>query len=253
MSKIKDDNKPVFDETLVADGFLFSTPTYRYLYIGPWSWEKQQWLNQNPDKWRRIEDVQREAASLAAPVKSEIDVGAAPVGSDGQTSSHDFRKDEGEESDLTLVDTPVDNSSPPYQPESVLAPANEVVSSGSIQTELPPSAESAARETSDSETDTIPLEETGRKQGRAGGRPRKKRKKSAKVSKSRQKLSPELMRVVLENLRKCPIQSVAASKAGIHRRTLEYWIKRSEAGDDGYDIEWQGVMWRFHEHCKTAI
>ena len=30
-------------------------------------------------------------------------------------------------------------------------------------------------------------------------------------------------------------------KAGIHRKTLEYWIKRSEAGDDGYDVKWQGV------------
>jgi hypothetical protein len=30
-------------------------------------------------------------------------------------------------------------------------------------------------------------------------------------------------------------------------------MKCSEAGNDGYDIEWQGVIWRFHEHCQTAI
>ena len=47
--------------------------------------------------------------------------------------------------------------------------------------------------------------------------------------------------IVLDSLTECPILSHAARKAGIHRKTLEYWIKRSEAGDDGYDIEWQGV------------
>ena len=61
------------------------------------------------------------------------------------------------------------------------------------------------------------------------------------------------MRIVLDSLRECPILSHAASKAGIHRKTLEYWIKRSKAGDDGYDIEWRGEIWRFHEHCESAI
>ena len=61
------------------------------------------------------------------------------------------------------------------------------------------------------------------------------------------------MRIVLECLREYPVLSDAASKAGIHRKTLAYWIKCSEAGNDGYDIEWQGEIWRFHEHCRTAI
>jgi hypothetical protein len=30
-------------------------------------------------------------------------------------------------------------------------------------------------------------------------------------------------------------------------------MKCSAAGDAGYDIEWQGVERRFHEHCKSAI
>jgi hypothetical protein len=67
----------VIDQSRVADGYLFATRTYRYLYVGQWSWEKPQWLKDNPDKWRRIEDVQREAASPAAPVKSEVNVVAA--------------------------------------------------------------------------------------------------------------------------------------------------------------------------------
>ncbi|HTV29202.1 MAG TPA: hypothetical protein VMF32_15570, partial [Xanthobacteraceae bacterium] len=87
-----------------------------------------------------------------------------------------------------------------------------------------------------------PLGAKGSKRGRSGG--------SAKAGGM---LSPERMRIVLESLRECPILWVAASKAGIHRRTLEYWIKRSRAGDAGYDVEWQGEIWRFHEHCESAI
>ena len=61
------------------------------------------------------------------------------------------------------------------------------------------------------------------------------------------------MRIVLDSLTEFPILSDAASKAGIHRKTLEYWIKCSAAGHDGYDIEWQGETWKFHEHCEAAI
>jgi hypothetical protein len=39
-------------------------------------------------------------------------------------------------------------------------------------------------------------------------------------------------------------------QAGIYRETLEYWLGRSAAG---YDIEWQEIEWRFHEHCASAI
>jgi hypothetical protein len=66
-------------------------------------------------------------------------------------------------------------------------------------------------------------------------------------------LSPERMRIVLDSLTEVPILNQAATKAGIHRKTLEYWLTRSEAGDSGYDIEWQGMEWRFHEHCPSAI
>ena len=79
----------------------------------------------------------------------------------------------------------------------------------------------------------------------------KKQKPSAGSSKS-PKLSVERMLIVLESLRECPILSRAAEKAGIHRKTLEYWLRCSKAGDDGYDLVWQGVLWRFHEHCASA-
>ena len=81
----------------------------------------------------------------------------------------------------------------------------------------------------------------------------KKQKPPAGISRSTPKLSPKLMRIILNALTEYPVLSDAASKAGIHRKTLEYWIKRSAAGDDGYDIKWQGLTWRFHEHCESAI
>lgn len=80
-----------------------------------------------------------------------------------------------------------------------------------------------------------------------------KQKPSAGISRSTPKLSPELMRIVLNSLTKYPVLWHAANKAGIHRKTLKYWMDRSAAGDDGYDIKWQGLTWRFHEHCESAI
>jgi hypothetical protein len=80
-----------------------------------------------------------------------------------------------------------------------------------------------------------------------------KQKLPAGIARSTPKLSPKIMRIVLNSLRKRPIRYLAALAAGIHPKTLAYWIRRSEAGDDGYDIRWQGITQRFHEHCESAI
>jgi hypothetical protein len=80
-----------------------------------------------------------------------------------------------------------------------------------------------------------------------------KQKPPAGIARSTPKLSPKIMRIVLNSLKKRPILYPAALAAGIHRKTLERWLKRSEAGDDGYDIKWQGITQRFHEHCESAI
>ena len=61
------------------------------------------------------------------------------------------------------------------------------------------------------------------------------------------------MLIVIEALRECPILARAAAKAGLHRKSLEYRLKCSKAGQDGYDIEWEGRQWRFHEACAAAI
>src|SRR5271156_3037503 len=80
-----------------------------------------------------------------------------------------------------------------------------------------------------------------------------KQKPLAGIARSTPKLCPELMLLVLDALAEDPFLYQAAHKAGIHPKTLAYWIRRSEAGDDGYDIEWEGIEWRFHELCKLAI
>jgi hypothetical protein len=80
-----------------------------------------------------------------------------------------------------------------------------------------------------------------------------KQKPPAGIARSTPKLSPRIMRTVLNSLSKYPVEYYAALAAGIHPKTPAYWIRRSEAGDDGYDIKWQGLTQRFHEHCESAI
>jgi hypothetical protein len=93
----------------------------------------------------------------------------------------------------------------------------------------------------------------GPKRGRRRGRQPENQKLPEKVAKAGRILSPERMRIILDSLTEVPILKHAATKAGIHRKTLEYWLRRSAAGDAGYDIEGQGIEWRFHEHCTSAI
>ena len=130
--------------------------------------------------------------------------------------------------DAGLVEIPAGDRSPPHEP-TLPTPVTTTVENGG--------AKVAMSEAEGPKTETTPLAAMGRKRGRRPGR----------------QLSPERMRIVLDSLRESPFLFNAARKAGIHRKTLEYWIKRSEAGDAGYDIEWQGLEWRFHEHCESAI
>jgi hypothetical protein len=103
---------------------------------------------------------------------------------------------------------------------------DRVIPSPSTQTEVLPRAKSSA-------IGELPIEATVSKQDRIGHRRLNKRKPSAGRSKSARKFSPELARIVLDALSKNPIQSDAARNAGIHRKTLEYWVRRSKAGHEG--------------------
>lgn len=242
----------VFDRSRVADGYLFATHRDRCLYLGESARGRLHWLKENPGQWRSLEDVEQEVARLRPAVERETNLEAGPAEPNGQTSSHDVRKDGGEESDVTLVDTPAKDCSLPYQPTSLPVPVPAIIK-GTTKAELLPPAKAAMSEAEGPKIEeTTPFGAMGAKRGRSGDRQIKKQKLPAEVSKAGRKLSPERMRIVLDSLRELPILSDAASKAGIHRKTLEYWMKCSEAGNEGYDIEWQGLEWRFHEHCEAA-
>src|SRR5271155_2600588 len=120
--------KPVIDENLVAEGFLFATSRDRCRYLGTWSWEKPRWLEQNKGSYRYLDEVLQETAQLGRPDNVE----AAPTGPNCETSSRDIRKDGGDGDNSSLVRTLPEHRSPPHQPTSLPAPAvSENVASGS--------------------------------------------------------------------------------------------------------------------------
>ena len=214
----------VIDRSRVADGYLFATHLDRCRYLGNSARDRLHWLKENPGKWQSLEDAEQQVTRLRPAVASETNPEAAPAEPNGQTSPHDVRKDEGEESDVTLVDTPDGDSSPPYQPTSLSVPVPAIIT-GTTKAELLPPAKAAMRETKGPKAGAAPLGPMGRNPGRGGGRQLKKQKLPAEVSKAGRKISPECMRAVLKGLSKCPVLCVAASKAGIHRKTLKYWMK----------------------------
>ena len=246
----------VIDRSLVLGDLVFATHRDRCLYIGTSIMDRQLWLEEHAGDWRRIEDVQREAVSPAPPAESEIGIGPALARPNSQMSSRDVRKGGDAEDNAALVDARAGDCSPPHEPASPPTALTEPIANETMEAELPSRAKVEMSEGTGSKTETTPLKAMRRKPGRSGGRKLKKQKLPAEVAKAGRKLSPERIRrmlIVIESLRERPILSYAASKAGIHRKTLAYWIKRSKAGDDGYDIKSQGEILRFHEHCEAAI
>ena len=123
------------DKGRIFDGYVFATPGDRCRYIGTSVRDRPQWLKKNVGRWRRIEDVQQEAAPPAPPVESEIDLGAEPAGPNGQTSSRGVRDNSGDEDDVALVDTLAGDRSPPHAPASP-PPVKPTVTKGSTKAEL---------------------------------------------------------------------------------------------------------------------
>lgn len=217
-----------FEKSHTFDGYVFASPGERCWYVRlSLDRPRQRWLREHPDRWRRIADVQQEAAPPAPPVESEIDLGAEQAGLNGQT--RDARDNGDNEDNVALVDTLAGDRSPPLEP-TLPTPVTTTVESGDVTV--------AVSETKEPKTETTPLGAMDRKRGRRRGR---------------QDSLEKSLRIIVDSLRESPILSVAAAKAGIHRKTLEYRLKRSEAGDDGYNFEWQGVYWSFHEHCQSAM
>jgi hypothetical protein len=241
--------KLVIDYRLVAEGYLFASNRDRCLYLGKSVSEKPHWLEVNVGGFRPLADVEKEVAQLGAPGENKNSVEAARAELNGQTSAHDVAKKDDDENDVASVDTL--ECSPSHEPAPL--PASEIIKNETMPLEPLRRAKVTVSETEGSRTETAPVGAIGGKGGRSAGRQIKKQKQPEEVANSGRMLSPERMRIVLDSLRECPILWVAAAKAGIHRRTLEYWIKCSWAGDARYDIEWQGEIWRFHEHCESAI
>jgi hypothetical protein len=205
------------DPALVFDGFVFRNHNARGRYIGTDLAKRPQWLKDNPDKWCCLKAIREKAAQ-----RTNSDDVIATVQLDASLSNLDannFANGVAGAAAKLPVDVPLSSDL------SMAAP----------------------------ETDTTPLGVIHHTRGPSGDRRRKKRKPSAGSSKSAPKLSPEHMIIVLESLEACPILARAAEKAGIHRKTLEYWLRCSEAGHDGYDLVWQDVLARFHVHCEAAI
>ena len=203
----------MIDRTRTAGNLFIYEHLDRCRYLGKSARDQSRWLEENPDKWVRIEDVRQEDAPGRAPVEAEKALGAGPAEPSDPTSSNDVRQ------------------------------AGDALAGGFI-----PPAKAMSEEPNAETTPRV-----GRKRGQRRGRQCENEKLPSEVAKAGRMLSPERMRIVLDSLRERPFLFEAARNAGIYRRTLEYWRKRSAAGDAGYDIEWQGVIWRFHEHCETAM
>jgi hypothetical protein len=242
----------VIDPHLVFGDFVFATHLDRGRYIGTLISDRPRWLEEHPGRWRRVEDVQQEAASPAPPAESEIKDGPAPAGPSGPASSRGVRNN-GNDEDDTALDALAKECSPAHEPAPSPTRLTEPAANKTPVAEPPNRAKARMSEATGPQTDTTPPVAMRRKAGRTGDRKHKKQKPPAKISKVGPKLSPELMRIVLDSLSERPILSDAARKAGIHRQALAYWRKRSAAGDVGYDVEWRGETWKFHEHCQSAI
>jgi hypothetical protein len=240
----------VIDKTRVVGDLLFATQRERAVYIGTSLRDRPRWLREHPGRWWYIEDLQREAAPPGPPLESEIDLGPVPAGPNAQTSS---RADSDDEDDAGLVDIPAGDHSPPHQPTSPPTPVTTTVENGATKTELLPPAKAATSEAEGPKTETTPLGAMGSKRSRSGGRQLKKQKLPAEISELGRKRSPERMRIFLDSLAEYPVLIHATKKAGIHRRTPEYWLKGSAAGHEGYDLEWRGVTAKFHEHYISAM
>ena len=144
--------------------------------------------------------------------------------------------------------------SPAHKPPTLSASVNGNFPSGSTRTALLPKAAAATSETNEPNTQPDQLDNPDYKPDPSVVcQQPEKQQLPGKKTRVRPKLSPERMLIVIEALRECPILSSAAAKAGIHPKTLSYWLQCSKAGDDGYDIVWQDEQDRFHELCNDAI
>jgi hypothetical protein len=214
-----------------------------------------------------------ESAQLAPRIAAESTYVVAGPKANGKTSHDDDRKVSQDTGDGTaLISAFPEACQAPLKSTSRAIALTDDFPAVSVEVELLPRAEAVSREADAEGPEPClglagrdieqpkakcgPVEATASNQGHSDARRRKQRGRPPDRlthPKAGGMLSPERMLIVIESLKEKPIYRYAAEKAGIHRRTLEYWLKGSKAGNDRYDIKWQGFTLPFHEHCETAI
>jgi hypothetical protein len=229
------------EQTLVNGDFLFTTHRYRCLYIGRDIGDKAKWRADHPGTWSYRPDVFDEPEPLGTAETEVKTEGAGP----------DVRKVD-DDDNVAMVDNLAVDRSPAGEPTSPPTPVKADVTVRSAKAKPLPPAKAAVSEAEEAKTERTPLGATGGKQGRSSGSQIKTQKPPAGTSKATPKLSPERMRIVLDSYAVSRIKGVAAAKAGIFHKTLDYWLKQSAAGEDKYDVEWHGETYKFHEHFEAA-
>ena len=194
---------------------MFRDRRERNFYIGRLSpRQRKEWLRDHPERWQTREDALRDLQARAG-----IDIKAEPAESCSTTLANEVRTSAESEGplpvpaeDKRLPDRPAANATPP-----TIANAEATAAAGDEIKDDVASADALLGDCSRPCEPTslpTPVKENAKKQ-----------KPPAGISKSTPKLSPKIMRIVLNSLRECPILYHAADAAGIHHKTLEYWIR----------------------------
>jgi hypothetical protein len=228
------------EKTLVNGDFLFVTPRDRCSYIGTGIGDKAKWRADHLGTWSYRPDVFDEPEPLGTAETEVKTEGAGP----------DVREVGDDDDNVAMVDTLRVDRSPTGEPTSLPTPVTADGTNGAAKVKPPPPAKAAMSEAEANTERTLGA--TGCKQGRSSGNRTKTQKPVAGTSRTTRKLSPERMRIVLDSYAVSRIKGVAAAKAGIFYKTLDYWLKQSAAGDDKYDVEWHGETYKFHEHFESA-
>ena len=206
----------MIDRTRTAGNLFIYEHLDRCRYLGKSARDQSRSFEGNPDKWVRIEDVRQEDASRQGSCRGRGRLlGARPAEPSDPTSSNDVRQ------------------------------AGDALAGGFI-----PPAKAMSEEPNAETTPRV-----GRKRGQRRGRQCENEKLPSEVAKAGRMLSPERMRIVLDSLRERPFLFEAARNAGIYPQNTSIFgasAARPVTPDCG-QVEWQGVIWRFHEHCETAV
>jgi hypothetical protein len=111
------ETKPgVIDQGLVFDGLLFATHRDRALYIRESRRDRPRWLNEHPDVWIRIQDIEQETSSPRRRLESDTPVEATAAVPSPHMSSPDVRNDRKDADNAGSFEVPAGEPPPPQQP-----------------------------------------------------------------------------------------------------------------------------------------